>query len=306
MSQIGKIEIETENGKKDIPVFEPGDSGLNVIEPVRVKTDSSTGIGFLPLTEPIDAAYPFLRVQTSQGVFSITNTSGTPNSVNNQYKGRNFTTSTWTDSVGTADMSVNGVNVSSTTLNGSRAASSDGVDDIATANGPQDLPKQKTFGFSFTFRTTDTTDGTDWLGVSDSGGRFAVTDSNVRDGTNGELLVDITDSNDNSLFVQTASSFADGFGHLACINVNGDSASDIVIYIDDMSQSGGVATQIEVDDPFDNSLYNVSTDMGFFDRNSPSGASREKDLKSSFFEFNSEPYTRQERQELLKRAPGAP
>jgi hypothetical protein len=73
VSQIGTIRLETQNSATvDIPVFEIGDSGSDVYEFVRVETASGTG--FIPVRDPADASYPYLRVQSeSHGVVAVHN-----------------------------------------------------------------------------------------------------------------------------------------------------------------------------------------------------------------------------------------
>lgn len=74
MAQIGTIKLQTQNsGVVDVPVFDTGDSGSSIYEFVRVETASGTG--FIPVTDPADATYPFLRVQSqNQGVVAVTDT----------------------------------------------------------------------------------------------------------------------------------------------------------------------------------------------------------------------------------------
>ena len=74
MAQIGTIKLQTQNsGVVDVPVFDTGDSGSGIYEFVRVETTSGTG--FIPTTDPADATYPFLRVQSqNQGVVALTDT----------------------------------------------------------------------------------------------------------------------------------------------------------------------------------------------------------------------------------------
>jgi len=73
MAQIGTIRLQTQNnGTVDVPVFNTGDSGSSVYEFVRVHTASGTG--FIPVTDPADAQYPYLRVQSqNQGVVAVHN-----------------------------------------------------------------------------------------------------------------------------------------------------------------------------------------------------------------------------------------
>jgi len=76
MAQIGTVRLETQNsGVVDVPVFEPGDSASGIYEFVRVETAS--GPGFIPVTDPVDATYPYLRVQSqNNGIVAVTDTPG--------------------------------------------------------------------------------------------------------------------------------------------------------------------------------------------------------------------------------------
>lgn len=73
MAQIGTVEVQTQNnGVVQIPIFETGDSGSNVYEFVRVQTPS--GVGFIPLVDPADASFPYIRVQSeNNGVVAVHN-----------------------------------------------------------------------------------------------------------------------------------------------------------------------------------------------------------------------------------------
>jgi len=73
MAQIGTIRLQTQNnGTVDVPVFDTGDSGSSVYEFVRVQT--AGGTGFIPVVDPADANFPYLRVQSqNQGVVAVHN-----------------------------------------------------------------------------------------------------------------------------------------------------------------------------------------------------------------------------------------
>ena len=71
MSEIGKVQIQTDTGEVSVPVFQPGDSGSDIYEFLRVQTDSGTG--FVPLTEVSGADLPSVRVHTqSHGTLAVT------------------------------------------------------------------------------------------------------------------------------------------------------------------------------------------------------------------------------------------
>jgi hypothetical protein len=228
----------------------------------------------------------------------------TPDSVVHQYRGENFTTSTWTDSVGNADMSINGVSAS--TLNGDRSASSDGVDDVGFADGPQDLPENETFGVALVINSSDQTDATAVIDSKDpSDDQFSIADNDFFDGSTGELIFRLRESG-NPLVVETDSVVYDGDTHLICINKNGDDATQINIYVDDMTTATSVSVQNNFD--FNSANYVNSAEMGFFANNNLASGAIEghKDLDATFFEFNSQPYSQQVRLDLKQRVSAIP
>lgn len=81
MAQIGTIRLQTQNnGTVSVPVFDTGDSGSSVYEFVRVQT--AGGTGFIPLVDPADASFPYLRVQSqNQGVVAVHNESSLLNTI---------------------------------------------------------------------------------------------------------------------------------------------------------------------------------------------------------------------------------
>jgi hypothetical protein len=240
------------------------------------------------------------RVQTDTGIQVLKQISiPQPDSVLHQYTGENFTTTSWSDSVGQKSMSINGVSAS--TLNGDKSASSDGVDDLGKA-AIASLFSQQEFGIAFVFQTTDNTDGSSIMGVAGSGSStFVLQDSDFFDGSLGELQFFHRDDNNNAAIVETVNSVADGKTHLAVVNKASDDAQDISIYVDDMSQP---ANTVVHQNAFDRTAFSVGSDFGFFGRTTPSGFSSHKEIKSPFFEFNGEIYDQDDRLDLQKRAPG--
>jgi hypothetical protein len=224
-----------------------------------------------------------------------------PDSVLHRYRGENFTTSTWTDSVGNADMSINGVSAS--TLNGDRAASSDGVDDLGLADGPQVVAENPQFALSFVYRGTDSQDFTDWLFSEDSQSLLGLNDTDAFDNSTGELLFDMRDSNGNRISVESSPAITDGNIHLIVINCDStQGASGVDVYIDDMD-SPVSDTHIN-DSGFKASQYSNSVPMGFFCRNVGGSKKAFKSYETSFIEFNGGLYSQQDRLNLKQRAPG--
>jgi hypothetical protein len=222
-----------------------------------------------------------------------------PDSVVHQYRGENFTTSTWTDSVGSADMSINGVSAS--TLNGARAASSDGVDDFGSANSPEDLPGQSdSFGVAFTVLSNDTTDNSTIFGARDNNGvLFQVTDSNAFDNSNGQPFLGLIDKLGNALLVESTQSITDNAAHLVVINKQADTGPGAAeIFIDDMEVDTAV---IRTDGGFSSADYKNTEDMVFFARSLEGTTSDFKSLDTTFIEFKESPYSPLERQALKRR-----
>jgi hypothetical protein len=132
-----------------------------------------------------------------------------------------------------------------------------------------------------------------------------LTDTDFSDGSTGEIFLDLTDSNDNQIFIETDSSFIDSQPHLLVVNVDSNQgASGVEIYVDDMTQTGGVPTTTVRDTGFDANSYANSPDMAFFAGENRSSTARHKAVDLAFIEFNEQPYSQQDRLDLLRRAPG--
>jgi hypothetical protein len=247
------------------------------------------------------------RLQTNSGVQSLTTTEQTnlvPNSVVHQYIGDNFSSTEWTESVGAADMSINGV--SANTLNSSRSASSDGVDDVGLADGPQDLPQNATFGIAMVIRSSDLSDNSHIFGARGSNGSFFRLFSNDSIASTNEfpVLGLRPDSSRSELRAVPNTKVIDGSTHLFVINKNGADITDTAFFIDDMqTPTGATIPRNGVSDP--NSYANTA-DMGFFALNDDDNGSitNHKSLDLPFIEFNEQPYSQQERLNLKQRAPG--
>jgi hypothetical protein len=197
-------------------------------------------------------------------------------------------------------MSINGA--SATTLNGARAALTDSVDDFGLADGPQTLPENETFGFSVVINDATPQDGTDVFGVGGAGSNFQVIDTDFADGSLGEFFISLDDANNNTIAIETNVGVIDGETHLVVFSKRGNSASDLTVYIDDMTTP--VSTRTEFNQPFDHTAYSNADDMAFFAENTPSGVRRFNEGTFAFFEFNSDPYSQQDRLDLKQRASG--
>jgi hypothetical protein len=198
-------------------------------------------------------------------------------------------------------MSINGVSAS--TLNGSRTASSDGVDDVGLADGPQDLPENETFGVAMVVAGTDKTDGSVFSGVISSNVVFNLNDTDFDDSSNGEPFLGLEDATNRQLFIESTVDVMDSTAHLFVINKLANSGTGAVeIFVDDMSAD--TATVVR-DQGFSHTDYSASKDMVFFAANIES-VDNHKAFDTPFIEFNEEPYSQQDRLDLLRRAPGVP
>ena len=223
-----------------------------------------------------------------------------PDSVVHQYPYSTFSTSTWSDNVGGAGMTVNGM-VSDTFGNGESSVFGDGTDDYGLADGPQNLPQNETFGVALTLEDPSGSDTSYWMGSSDGNASIWLYDSNFTDGTTGEMQFAVQDNNGNSIIVETDSSIADGNIHLIVWNKNSNSAAGVDIYVDDMSTT--VPTTAREEQAFDHTNYTNAEPMGFFAERRDGSINNYKSYDAGIFEFNTEPYTQTERDELKARRP---
>jgi hypothetical protein len=200
-------------------------------------------------------------------------------------------------------MSINGVSAS--TLNGARAASSDGVDDFGTvpSGTVETLPEQEQFAVAMVFKTDTDTVTNHIFGLNGTDGFFGVADFRFTDGSPHEISFIVQDSSGTSMSVNTVSKFFnDNTTHLCVINKRGNNANtDVEIYVDSMTQT---QTLDVVANGFDHTLYSLSGDMGFFAENTPNGIEDEMNIDLPFIEFNEQPYSQQDRLDLQQRAPG--
>jgi hypothetical protein len=224
-----------------------------------------------------------------------------PDSVIHQYRGENFTTSSWPDSVGNADMTIIGASVSA--LNGVKAASFDGADDhgIIPSKPLRTLPEQPAFSVALVFQDTSTISNTRWLGARNGSTRMQVADFDFSDGQTGNVGFIVEDGND-GFIKETDRTFNDGQPHLVVISKQSDLSGSVEFYIDDMTTP--VNSTVTLSGQFDSSNYSISRNTFVGATNSGVGASKHRDTTISFLEFSEEPYSLSERQALTQRAPG--
>lgn len=69
MVKLGEVKLKVAGETVALPVYEVSDIGSGVYDFIRVKTES--GVGVIPFTDPSNAAYQYLRIQTqSQGLLA--------------------------------------------------------------------------------------------------------------------------------------------------------------------------------------------------------------------------------------------
>jgi hypothetical protein len=226
-----------------------------------------------------------------------------PDSVVHQYTGDNFTTTTWPDNIGSADMSIQGPSVTTLGPNNSPAAISDGVDDVGeTPLGTvETIPQNEAFGLAFTLKSTDSRDLTATYGVIDNQNTFQIFDSNTLDGSTGELRLFLNDGGRNETVKETDNDLLDGSLKLVVVNKLSDDAADINFYTDDSDITTPIPSTVQLNRGFDHTQYSPSLPASFFALNNDGTNDFFQDMQSSFFEFNSEPYSSQERKELIQR-----
>lgn len=143
MGQIGTVRLQTaNNGVVDVPVYALGDSGSSVYEYMRVETPS--GIGFVPLVSPSDAAHPYVRVQSQSGIVAVHSYPSlsilSPTTETDGFEDGNYTSGPSWNNTGASIFDVQ----SGTTFNGSYAVrmdqsgSSDGTLNIPTSRSLND------------------------------------------------------------------------------------------------------------------------------------------------------------------------
>jgi hypothetical protein len=233
-----------------------------------------------------------------------------PGSVIHQYRGENFTTSTWLDSAPNGpqvDLSVNGLSASTLGPNADKAASADGADDFALStapagDGPESLPNDETFAVATVVKGPQT-DNRNLIGFFDGTNAFELNEKDAFDGSKGEIQLILNDGS-NVLRVESKVSETQAFDrspHLVVVQKTGPSSADVEIYIDDMITD--IAT-VNTAGTFDETAYAANDELAFFAQNNRRSIKNFKQSTVSLFEFNKEAYSPSELQDLKKRAPG--
>ena len=211
-----------------------------------------------------------------------------PDSVTHQVRREEFA-DPWPFNIGDTEMAYSGLS----TTNG--LVDNDGSG-RGSADGPQNLPENESFGIAITAGFNSVTSTVYLTGSKDSNA-----DCFVRSGS-GEITARFADNDSNVLAVETDSDFDDGTVRPIIINKNSDSASDINIFVGDMETPK--ATTITQDEPFNHENYSNSVEQGFWDLFfDGSFNDQQMDAMVGCFEFNSEPYDQSDRESFVDRRP---
>lgn len=244
------------------------------------------------MTPPIGA--------TRAGIRGIPVGDDIPDSVNYQWRVEDFS-DPWPANVSTVDMSITGL-TSSTFSNGEDSVFGDGTDDHGLADGPENIPSSESFGVAFTTQYSNVTSDGYWCGVRDGNAELFVRTS--ASGTDGGLEFTLSDNNGNALNIQSDNAFDDGTPKAVVMNKTGNRASDMDIYVSDMSNGAQIATTTADDQAFDHTNYSSAVSMGFYDVYID-GSFIDANLEAEVgvIEFNSDAYSEQERQDFVSRRP---
>lgn len=193
--------------------------------------------------------------------------------------------SPWPDETGTAAMMVTGLSAS-TFSNGEESVAGDGTSDSGTADGPQNLSGQESFGLALTVETTQSDAE---MGVEDGNSHFTILHSG------GIPRFQMRDSDGNAGRISSAS-IDDGGVHSIIINKVGDNPDDWEIFIDDMETD---VASTALDQGFDNTKCSISEEYGFWANNKDGSLSDNWDADFGVFEFKSSSYTQAERDSFV-------
>jgi len=180
-----------------------------------------------------------------------------PSSAIHRWKLDDVGTGTATDSIGSADGTVNGVSSVSGTYQGGSAGDGDGTDDYISTTKLGDFGSTEvadTFSVAYTIDNLTTTNQIFICGVDniDSPGDNTVFTCPINRISSNVPEISIRGANDPGHFlrVQGNTTINDGDKHRVAITKSGDNGSDINIYVDDSQDSTNVS--------FDNLNSNTS------------------------------------------------
>jgi len=176
---------------------------------------------------------PYLRVQTGNGVKAFdTSASGIPDSAIYRWKFSAGSGSTATDSIGSADGTINGATWVSGTYVDGEALSGDGTDDYVNVGQLPDFSSITGGNFAIAYTVDDFTSGTGNFGLNTTDGGEAVQVRHGNTGPSGAPELYLQDSSDGSTLFEYATSgpLDDGNKHRVIVNKNGNTAGDIEFY----------------------------------------------------------------------------
>lgn len=203
------------------------------------------------------------------------------------------------DNAGSADMTLTG-DFQDATIGGENGAEGDGTDDYGSADGPENLLENETWGVAFTTRFASIGTFEMWAGQRDGDGNNAFQIADNGDGE-GRIELDILDGNGDQLTVHTDSRFDDDTEHAVIINKGGNSASDIEIYVDDMTSQ--TSTTTENDQGFDHSAYSAAQNQAFWARDTDGSLGNYANVACGVFEFWDSPLSQSDREDFVSRRP---
>jgi hypothetical protein len=217
-----------------------------------------------------------------------------PDSVIREYRAKNFGSSTVPDSVGSADMSTNGV-TAVTLNNGGAGIKGDGVDDSGLATIPEVGNFQQS-AIEFSMQTTSTNDGVPF-GISNSsspsGGSITFNTNINRDESfnksTGQIRIQISDGSDVLRFApSTNPNLNDGNVHKVSIIYDNAANNDTRLIIDGSQVN---LTFSDVDGP--SNFGDLNDDFGFFGRADDGTVSSFCDIAFGVIRFHNQSITSQ-------------
>ena len=112
-----------------------------------MRVETASGTGFIPVNDPADATYPYLRVQSqNNGIVAVTDTAGDdiPDSAINHWEtpieglSDNDTVTTWPEQVQNADISGTNLTYSETVMDNTAGVVGNGTDSFGSATPASD------------------------------------------------------------------------------------------------------------------------------------------------------------------------
>lgn len=222
-----------------------------------------------------------------------------PAGVIHSYPVETYGASTWTDNVGTADMTVNGM-TQTTFSTGDDSVSGDGSNDYGTATGPESVATDADFGIAFTIQASSLGKAT-YMGMQDSNmNRLRIRSDDFWGSPTGNVSLQLQDGT-NQLVVETTSAIDDGSPHAVVINKSSDDPTGVEIYVDDMSTAATTANR--VNEGFNSGNYSPGVSFAFFAENRSGGPVNFAPIQLGIIEFKTDTYSQSDRDNFVSRRP---